>query len=705
MLENLDKVFYPKSIALVGASTKENSLSRTIFTNLIDGGYKGVLYPVNPKSESILGVKCYPSVTAIPETVDLAVIVIPSNYIPASLEECGKKGIKGIIIISAGFKEVGGEGVALEKQVIEIIKKYNMALIGPNCLGVINPDAKSSMNAAFGKFMPKAGNIAFITQSGALGTAILDYAKGLNIGFSKFVSMGNKAGLKEMDLLKYLKNDAATKVIILYVEDMSDPREFLKIASEINDDVNNMKPIVAMKSGRTAEGAKAASSHTGALAGSDEMYEALFNQCGVIRANTVEELLDAATAFAHMPIPKGNRVCILTNAGGPGIMTTDAAIKFGLQLAKLDPATVTELRKKLPVTSNFNNPIDVIGDAQHDRYEWALEHIMKDRNVDSVIVLLTPQSVTDVEEIAASVVKCTKGTTIPVLACFMGIVDVAKGIDILKDNNIPVYRFPEEAAMTMSVMYKYGQNVFAPKTEVIKFQADKAAALKVIEKAKKDGRKYLPELESLEVFNAYGFPTLKSFLCTTPEEAAKRANEMGYPVVMKIVSPDIIHKIDVKGVKTGLDSELEVKGAYAEMMENVKNLKPEAKIWGVNIQQMAKKGEEVIVGAKRDDSFGPLIMFGLGGSFVEVMKDVSFSIAPVRLSMAQKMIRSVKTYKILEGVRGKPACDTDAIADCICRLSQLMMECEDIAEVDMNPVIVHAKGLGCKLADARIILK
>ncbi len=705
MLENLEKVFYPKSIALVGASTKENSLSRTIFTNLIDGGYKGVLYPVNPKSESILGVKCYPSVTAIPETVDLAVIVIPSNYIPASLEECGKKGIKGIIIISAGFKEVGGEGVALEKQVIEIIKKYNMALIGPNCLGVINPDAKSSMNAAFGKFMPKAGNIAFITQSGALGTAILDYAKGLNIGFSKFVSMGNKAGLKEMDLLKYLKDDAATKVIILYVEDMSDPREFLKIASEINDDVNNMKPIVAMKSGRTAEGAKAASSHTGALAGSDEMYEALFNQCGVIRANTVEELLDAATAFAHMPIPKGNRVCILTNAGGPGIMTTDAAIKFGLQLAKLDPATVTELRKKLPVTSNFNNPIDVIGDAQHDRYEWALEHIMKDRNVDSVIVLLTPQSVTDVEEIAASVVKCTKGTTIPVLACFMGIVDVAKGIDILKDNNIPVYRFPEEAAMTMSVMYKYGQNVFAPKTEVIKFQADKAAALKVIEKAKKDGRKYLPELESLEVFNAYGFPTLKSFLCTTPEEAAKRANEMGYPVVMKIVSPDIIHKIDVKGVKTGLDSELEVKGAYAEMMENVKNLKPEAKIWGVNIQQMAKKGEEVIVGAKRDDSFGPLIMFGLGGSFVEVMKDVSFSIAPVRLSMAQKMIRSVKTYKILEGVRGKPACDTDAIADCICRLSQLMMECEDIAEVDMNPVIVHAKGLGCKLADARIILK
>src|SRR3989339_642402 len=682
MLENADKVFYPKSIALIGASTKENTLSRTIFTNLIEGGYKGILYPVNPKAESILGVKCYPSVTSIPDSVDLA-----------------------IIVISAGFKEVGGEGVVLEKQVVEIIKKYDMALIGPNCLGVINPDSKSSMNAAFGKFMPKPGNIAFITQSGALGTAILDYAKGLNIGFSKFVSMGNKAGLKEMDLLKYLKDDPVTKVIIMYVEDMSNPREFLKVASEINDDVNNMKPIVAMKSGRTAEGAKAASSHTGALAGSDEMYEALFNQCGVIRANTVEELLDVSLAFAHMPIPRGNRVCIVTNAGGPGIMTTDAAIKFGLQLAKLDPATITELRKKLPPTSNFNNPIDVIGDAQHDRYEWALEHIMKDKNVDCVIVLLTPQSVTDVEEIATSVVKCVKGTKIPVLACFMGIVDVSKGIDILKENNIPVYRFPEEAAMTMSVMYKYGQNVFAPKTEVIQFKADKAAALKVIEKAKKDGRKYLPELESLEVFNAYGFPTLKSFLCPTSEEAAKRANEIGYPVVMKIVSPDIIHKIDVKGVKVGLESELEVKGAYAEMMQNVKILKPEAKIWGVNIQQCAKRGEEVIVGAKRDDSFGPLIMFGLGGSFVEVMKDVSFSIAPVRLSMAQKMIRSVKTYKILEGVRGKPACDTDAIADCICRLSQLMMECEDIAEVDMNPIIVHAKGQGCKLADARIILK
>ncbi|MFH1074449.1 MAG: acetate--CoA ligase family protein [Candidatus Firestonebacteria bacterium] len=705
MLENADKVFYPKSIAIVGASTKENTLSRTIFTNLIEGGYKGILYPVNPKAESILGVKCYPTITAIPDGVDLAVIVIPSKYIPASLEECGKKGIKGIIIISAGFKEVGGEGVVLEKQVVEISKKYNMALIGPNCLGVINPDPKSSMNAAFGKFMPKAGNIAFITQSGALGTAILDYAKGLNIGFSKFVSMGNKAGLKEMDLLKYLKDDPVTKVIIMYVEDMSNPREFLKVASEINDDVSNMKPIVAMKSGRTAEGAKAASSHTGALAGSDEMYEALFNQCGVIRANTVEELLDVSIAFAHMPVPKGNRVCIVTNAGGPGIMTTDAAIKFGLQLAKLDPATIAELRKKLPPTSNFNNPIDVIGDAQHDRYEWALEHVMKDKNVDCVIVLLTPQSVTDVEEIAMSVVKCTRGTKIPVLACFMGIVDVSKGIDILKENNIPVYRFPEEAAMTMSVMYKYGLNVFTPKTKVIQYQVDKTAALKVIEKAKKEGRKYLPELESLEVFNAYGFPTLKSFLCATPEEAAKRANEIGYPVVMKIVSPDIIHKIDVKGVKVGLESELEVKGAYAEMMQDVKILKPEAKIWGVNIQQCAKRGEEVIVGAKRDDSFGPLIMFGLGGSFVEVMKDVSFSIAPIRLFMAQKMIKSVKTYKILEGVRGKPACDTEAIADCICRLSQLMMECEDIGEVDMNPIIVHAKGKGCKLADARIILK
>ncbi len=705
MLENADKVFYPKSIALVGASTKENTLSRTIFTNLQEGGYKGLLYPVNPKAEDILGTKCYPSVTAIPGNVDLAVIVIPSKFIPASLEECGKKGIKGVIIISAGFKEVGGEGIMLEKQVIEIIKKYNMALIGPNCLGVINPDPKSSMNAAFGKFMPKAGNIAFITQSGALGTAILDYAKGLNIGFSKFISMGNKAGLKEMELLQYLKDDAATKVIILYVEDMSNPRGFLKIASEINDDVNNMKPIIAMKSGRTAEGAKAASSHTGALAGADEMYDALFNQCSVIRANTVEELLDFSMAFAHMPIPKGNRVCIVTNAGGPGIMTTDAAIKYGLQLAKLDPATVAKLREKLPPTSNFNNPIDVIGDAQHDRYEWALDNIMKDKNVDCVIVLLTPQSVTDVEEIAASVVKCTKGTKIPVLACFMGIVDVAKGIDILKENNIPVYRFPEEAALTMSVMYKHGQNVFAPKTEIIKYKADKAAALKVIEKAKKDGRKYLPELESLEVFNAYGFPTLRSVLCATSDDAAKCAKEIGFPVVMKIVSPDIIHKIDVKGVKVGLDTELEVKGAYAEMMQNVKNLMPKAKIWGVNIQQMAKKGEEVIVGAKRDESFGPLIMFGLGGSFVEVMKDVSFSIAPVRLSRAQKMIKSVKTYKILEGVRGKPACDTDAIADCICRLSQLMMDCEDIAEVDMNPVIVHAKGLGCKLADARIILK
>ena len=702
---DIQKIFYPKSIAVVGASTKEGTLSRTIFTNLIGGGFNGVLYPVNPKADNILGVKCYPTVSAIPDPVDMAIIVIPPEYVPSVLEECGQRGVKGIIIISAGFKEVGAEGAALENKVVEIVKKYDMALIGPNCLGVINPEPNVAMNAAFGKFMPGSGNIAFITQSGALGTAILDYAKGLGIGFSKFVSMGNKAGVKELDLLLYLKDDPMTKVIIMYVEDLANPRAFIEKAKQVSIENENVKPIIALKSGRTAEGAKAASSHTGALAGSDLMYEALFAQAGIIRAEKVEELLDMAIAFESMPVPKGDKVCIVTNAGGPGIMTTDAVIKYGLKLAKLEESTVAELRKFLPKTSNFNNPIDVIGDAQHDRYEGAMAHVLNDKNVDSVIVLLTPQSVTDVEEIAESVVRTSKASAKPVLACFMGIVDVSKGIDILKKHKIPTYRFPEEAAETLARMFKFGEFINQPKSEVKSYKVDKEKVKSIIEKVKKEGRTFMPELESLEVLNAYGFPTLQSKLGRDKKEALKFAKEIGYPIAMKIVSPDIVHKFDVKGVVINLKSDAEVEAAYDTMMANVKAFKPDAKVWGVNIQEMAKKGEELIVGANRDAMFGPVVMFGLGGIYVEALKDVTFGFAPLKPSDAMKMIKSVKMYKVLEGIRGKPPADINAVAECMLRLSQLLLDFEEISELDMNPIIVYALGEGCKVADVRILIK
>jgi len=705
VVNNISSVFAPKSIAVVGASRKEGSVGRVVFSNILLGGFTGILFPVNPKAQSILGVKCYPSVSAIPDPIDLAVIVIPAEVIPSVLEECGKVGVKGAIIISAGFKEIGGEGIKLEKQVVEIANKYDIALIGPNCLGVINTDPSVSMNATFGRFMPKPGNIAFISQSGALCTAVLDYAKGENIGFSKFISMGNKAGLKELDLLLYLKDDPQTNVILMYVEDLTNPQEFIKVAREITGDGKTPKPIIALKSGRTSEGAKAASSHTGALAGSDEIYDALFAQSGVLRVEAIEELFDCAVGFANSPMPKGNKVAIITNAGGPGIMATDASIRYGLVLSKLEERTVTELKKFLPKTANFNNPIDVIGDAQHDRYDITLKKVLNDKNVDGIIVLLTPQSMTDIEEIANTIVKVAKGSTKPILSCFMGVVDVSKGVYILEENHIPHYKFPEDAARTLASMFKYHQWIIRERTSIKKYEVNKDVVMKVLEKARREGRNYLPEIESIEVLNAYGFPTLKSRLAKNKEECIKFANEIGYPVAMKIVSPDIIHKFDVKGVMLKLKTDSELESAYEEMMDNVRRLRPDARIWGVNIQEMAKGGEETIIGAKRDEIFGPLVMFGLGGIFVETIKDVSFGFAPLRPSGAIKMIKSVKTYKILEGIRGKPPADIDSIVECLLRLSQLMVDFNEIYELDMNPLIVYPKGEGCKVADVRIILK
>ncbi|MFH1823818.1 MAG: acetate--CoA ligase alpha subunit [Candidatus Firestonebacteria bacterium] len=705
MTNNINSVFSPKSIVVIGASSKEGSVGRVVFSNILLGGFTGILFPVNPKRTSILGVKCYPSISNVPDPVDLAVVIVPAEIAATVLEECGKFGVKGVIIITAGFKEIGKEGAELEKKVVEIANKYKIVLVGPNCLGIINTDISISMNATFGRFMPKPGNIAFISQSGALCTAVLDYAKGENIGFSKFISMGNKAGLKELDLLLYLKDDPLTKVILMYVEDLSNPGDFIKVAREITGEGKVPKPIIALKSGRTSEGAKAASSHTGALAGSDEIYDALFAQSGVLRVEGIEDLFDCAVGFANAPLPKGNKVAIVTNAGGPGIMTTDAAIRYGLQLAKLEDKTVTELRRYLPKTSNFNNPIDVIGDARNDRYEIAINNVLNDKNVDSLIVILTPQSMTDIEEIANTVVKIAKGSTKPVLACFMGIVDVLKGVDLLEENHVPHFKFPEDAARTLGSMVKYGKWIIRPRTTTKEYKVDKETAKKVLEKVKKEGRSYLPEIESLEVLNAYGFPTLKSMLAKNNDECLKFAKEIGYPVAMKIVSPDIIHKFDVKGVVLKLKSDTEVKEAYENIMRNVKKLKPDAKILGVNIQEMAKGGEETIIGAKRDEVFGPLIMFGLGGIFVEVMRDVSFRLVPLRQAGAMNMIKSIKTYKILEGVRGNPPADINSIAECLLRLSQLIMDFEEIYELDMNPLIVYPKGEGCKVADVRIMLK
>ncbi len=704
-VSNLKYIFSSKSVAIFGASSKPNSVGRSLFNNMLYNGYCGVLYPLNPKISSISGVPCYPNIQEVPGPVDLGIFILPSTVTAGALRDAVDKGIKAAVVISAGFKEIGGDGIKREEELKQIIKEHGIRLVGPNCLGVINTDPDVMMNASFAKTMPKEGNISFVSQSGALCTAVLDYAKGNNFGFAKFISIGNKADVNEIDLLKYLHEDPKTDVILMYVEDLTHGYEFIQVAREITGNLTNPKPILAIKSGRTVKGAQAASSHTGSLSGSDEVYDAIFNQAGIIRAERVEELFDLAIAFAQQPLPKGNRVAIITNAGGPGILATDSCIRMGLELSSLEENTVEDLKKNLPLTANVSNPIDVIGDARHDRYKAALTTIEKDPNVDAILTILTPQDMTDIEAIAWEIVNVAKKFNKPLLANFMGIIDVSKGVEILETNQIPTYIFPESAVKALASMYEYTQWCSRPRTEVRKFDdVDQQTVRKVFDKVWQEKRVHLPEIEALDVLNAYGFPTLPSKLVTTAEEALKAAKSIGYPVVLKVVSPDIIHKVDVGGVVVGIDTHNDLLEAYLDMTNTVQKNVPEAKLWGVNVQKMAKSGTEVIVGMNRDPKFGPVIMFGLGGTFVEALKDVTFRLLPVREFGAYRMIKTIRSYKMLDAFRGKKSKDIDAVAEIIMRLSQLVMDFPEIQEFDMNPIIVYEKGEGCKVADARIIL-
>ncbi len=698
-------IFNPQSIAVIGASRRPEAVGHAVFKNLITGGYQGVLYPVNPKALSIMGVRCYKSVSEIPDPVDLAILIVHAEASLETFNACIAKGVKAAVIISAGFKEVGEAGALIEKQITGLARKNGIPLLGPNCLGLINTDPKIAMNASFGRAMPKRGRIAFISQSGALCTSVLDYAKGANIGFSKFISMGNKADVTELELLEFLGNDEETDVILMYLENLSHPREMVQLARKITGDAQICKPILAIKAGRTLQGAKAASSHTGALAGSDEIYNAIFEQGGILRVETVQELFDYAQAFALRKLPKGNRVAIVTNAGGPGIMTTDACVRYGLEMAEISEPTKQELRKHLPSTANFNNPIDVIGDAQHERYEAALEIVLKEEGVDAVIVILTPQAMTDIEEIAEVVGRISSKSEKPVLACFMGIVDVSGGVKVLEEKwNMPAYRFPESAARTLSHMVQYGEWMSRPRTQVITYTVDKARARKVVEKAVKEKRSALYDYEVREVLEAYGFPLLPMKLAPNAKAAGEAAREIGCPVVVKISSPQILHKIDVGGVALNIKTPEDVEKAAEEMITRIAKSHPDANILGVTVQKMAPKGREVILGLNKDPLFGPTLMFGLGGTYVEVMKDVTFRVAPIVQLSAQHMIHDIKSFKILEGVRGEKPADLEKIAECLQRLSQLAMECPEIAELDINPLFVYNKGEGCAVIDHRILV-
>lgn len=704
MNNRLDSIFYPKSIAVVGASRHPGSVGHSLLANLIDSRFQGVVYPVNPKARGILGIRCYPNVIEIPDVVDLAVILVPAPLVPEVLEECGKKSIKGAIIISAGFREVSGPGIELEKQVRAILERHRIALVGPNCLGVINADPSSSLNATFGTQMPEEGNIAFISQSGALCVAVLDYAKESNIGFSKFISMGNKAGLNENELLLYLKDDPKTDVILMYLEDLVDGREFMSIARSITSHPRNPKPIIALKAGRTLTGARAASSHTGSLAGSDKVYDAIFEQCGVIRGNTLEEISDYVKAFSSQPLPKGDKVAIVTNSGGPGILATDACIHHGLRVDPFPSAVRKELRRILPETISLNNPIDLIAEAQSEQYEATLDAILKDSKIHSSIIILTPTAFTKVEKIARSIVNSTRKHEKPVVCCFLGVYDVSRGIDILEAHGIPAYRFPESAARVIAEMSHFTRWLKRARTGTKKYQVNKAKARAVFEDVRRTGRTFLLEHEAYEVMQAYGFPVIPFSLAKNADQAAQAAGRIGFPVVLKISSQDVIHKFDFGGVKLGLKNVSEVRRAYTEILKSVRSRKPDARITGILVEPMAPSGKEVILGMNRDPQFGPILMFGLGGIYVEALQDVTFRLAPIRELAAEMMIKRTKAHIILEGFRGEPPYDTGTVEDCLKRLSQLVTDFDDIQELDINPLLVFEKGKGCMIVDARIIL-
>jgi acetate---CoA ligase (ADP-forming) len=694
---SLEKFFAPKSVAIVGASSQKSKVGYEILQNMIDAGYPGKIYPVNNKVDSIAGLKCYPDLPAIGDVPDLVVIVVPAPVVPAIMLQCGKLGVKAVIIITAGFKEVGPEGLALEQRVTQTASQFGIRVIGPNCLGIIAPSQK--INASFGGDLPAEGGIGYISQSGALLAAILDMANASGIGFSKLVSIGNKIDVNELDLVSALGDDPETKVIAGYLESIADGNAFVRRAEQIS----NTKPILLIKSGGTTVGAQAATSHTGSLAGGETAYEAGFERAGIIRCGSIEQQFQYAEAFAMQPLPAGNRVAIITNAGGPGIMAADAIERQGLGFAKLTPETQAKLAGFLPAAANIHNPVDVLGDALADRYEFALDAVLSDPGVDVALVVLTPQAMTECLPTAAAVVRVVKQHPAKtVLACFIGAQKIAEALGALRAGGVPEYHAPEEAVDVIRVMTDYVRWRNKPKRVVKLFPVNRHKVEIIIERHIRQGLREVGEAEAKDILEAYGFVTPKGSLATSPEQAANIADQIGYPVVMKIWSPDIIHKSDVGGVKLGMRTSQEVKDAFDLMMYRVPKKAPDAQILGVLVQQMCKGVREVILGMNRDPRFGPLMMFGMGGTMVEVMKDVSFYLAPLTADEAKQMLMSTRTYKMLQGVRGEEGVDIEVIAEGLQRLSQLVTEYPQIQELDINPYVVGPRGTVPIAVDARL---
>jgi acetate---CoA ligase (ADP-forming) len=699
---SLREQFLPGSIAVVGASNRPDTVGNSLFRNLLTSGYRGVAYPVNPSWKSVCGVRCYARVGDLPEAPDLAVIIIPAPLVADSAEALGRLGTKGLVVISSGFREIGGDGVAREEELIRIARRYRMSLIGPNCFGILNTHPEIQLNATFSDSLPPRGNIAFVSQSGALCAGILRYGIAERIGFSRFLSVGNRAGVDENDLLTALGDDDATRVILLYIESLADGRRFLETARGVTE----KKPVLVIKSGRTPAGERAARSHTGALAqaGRDHLYDALFEQAGVLRMDSIGELFRSAKVFASGSRLTGLRLAILTNSGGPGIVAADAAGRAGLGIAPLPAGVSSRLARALSPSASVTNPVDMTADARAQQYEFSLRTLLGSPEVDGAVVIATPTGTLNVDAAARAMISARRPSKKPVIACLFGLSDVSAEVGRLESAGIPAFTFPEEAIASLAGLARYHEWRTRPRTKVRDFQVDRAAALRVIAAARRAGHSLLPEYQARAVLQAYGIRFPATTRARRRDEAIRAAEEIGFPVAMKIVSPDISHKTDVGGVTLGLGTAEAVGGAFDAMLASVTRHAPNARLEGVEIEAMVAGGKEVIVGAQQDPAFGPVLLFGMGGIYVEVLQDVTFRLAPIRSLSARHMVASVRAAALLKGVRGEPPGDLEGLYEVIERISQLAVELPQVAELDLNPLIVRPAPGGVVAVDARVAL-
>jgi len=698
----LSAIFSPQSVALIGATDNPTSVSKTILDNLMKGGFPGPIYPVNPKRPTVLGLKAYPSITAIPAKVDLAVICTPPASVPGIVKDCGTAGVKGLIIITAGFKEIGAPGVELERQVLEEATKAGIRIIGPNCLGVMVPSAR--LNASFAPAMARTGSVGFISQSGALGAAILDWSLKENVGFSAFLSLGSMLDVNWGDLIQHLGDDPNTKSIVIYMESIGNARAFLSAARE----VALTKPIIIIKPGRTAAAAKAAASHTGSLTGSDEVLQAAFQRVGVLRVEAMSELFDMAEVLAKQPHPLGPRLAIVTNAGGPGVLATDMLISSGAQLADLAPETMAAYNKILPPFWSHNNPVDIIGDAKPELYAKALEVAAKDPNTDGILVILTPQSVTDPTGTAECLKPYAHIPNKPVIASWMGADIVAKGEEILNEAQIPTFKYPDRAAKAFYYMWRYSENLrqlyetpAMPDDAHGEIDREKAAA--IIAEVRKAGRTILTEFESKKLLAAYGIPIVETHIALTESDAVKEAARLGFPVVLKLYSETITHKTDVGGVQLNLRTASAVRQAWKAIESSCTKKVGKEHFLGVTVQPMIKlEGYEIIIGSSIDSQFGPVLLFGTGGQLVEVYKDRALGLPPLNATLARRMMERTKIFTALKGVRGRKSANIAALEQLLVRFSQLVVEQPWISELDINPLLVSAERIYA--LDGRVVL-